>query len=348
MLKRTLGLLRPALRGQPELCSASKRWASAGTVGTANVIDGKGIAEEIAEEIKQKVQMLKEKYDQVPGLAVLQVGGRPDSSKYVEMKRKKMRNLGFQDFGHCLPEQITQDALLSIIKHYNEHPQIHGILVQLPVPDHIDQNVITQAIIPEKDVDGFHPVNVGYLALNQGAQNFRGKVDYIQPCTPKGCIELLDRCGIEISGKSAVVLGRSNIVGHPVANLLLHRNATVTICHSRTPDIADRCREADIVVGAIGKAEFVKGDWIKEGAVVIDVGINFKEVEITTKSGEKKKKQKMCGDVDYAACAQKASWITPVPGGVGPMTVAMLMQNTVDNAERYFKKFYRPPWFVRM
>jgi len=302
----------------------------------AEKMDGKRVAGEINAEIRTETALLQKQYNEVPGLAVIQVGGRPDSSKYVQMKRKLMADLGFADFGHNLPEQVTQDAVLNLIDHLNNNPKVHGVLVQLPLPDHIDANVVTRSIRPRKDVDGFHPNNVGLLTLKRAGGHKSG----IEPCTPKGCIELLDRYGVQISGANAVVLGRSNIVGHPLATLLLHRDATVTICHSRTKNIAEITREADIIIAAIGIPRFVKGDWVKPGAVVIDVGVNF------APDPRRGNKVRMCGDVDYDAARKVASAITPVPGGVGPMTVAMLMKNTLENAKTYWTKYYQPPWFM--
>jgi len=258
-----------------------------------------------------------------------------------------MAKLGFADFGHNLPEQVTQDAILNLIHYLNNNPKVHGVLVQLPLPPHIDSNVVTRAIRPRKDVDGFHPNNVGLMTLKRAQQQddllYRtSKFEYgIEPCTPKGCIELLDRYGVEINGANAVVLGRSNIVGHPLATLLLHRNATVTICHSKTKHIEKITRKADILIAAIGIARFVKRDWVKPGATVIDVGVNFAPDPITNKP-------RMCGDVDYAEVRKVAGAITPVPGGVGPMTVAMLMKNTLENAKRFWNKYYRPPWFMHV
>lgn len=319
------------------------------TPKVAKRMDGKRVADEILSELRTETIKLQKEFNEIPGLAVIQVGGRPDSSKYVQMKRKIMADIGFADFGCNLPDQVNQEAVLNVIDHLNKNPKVHGVLVQLPLPDHIDSNIVTSSIRPRKDVDGFHPNNVGLLTLKQvrtlspwsaTAGNYSKQIG-IEPCTPKGCIELLDRYGIQISGKHAVVLGRSNIVGHPLATLLLHRDATVTICHSRTKNIAEITRQADIVVAAIGIPRFVKKDWVKPGAVVIDVGVNF------APDPKRGNKVRMCGDVDYSEVRKVASLITPVPGGVGPMTVAMLMKNTLENAKSYWNKYYRAPWFMQ-
>lgn len=317
----------------------------------AKKMDGKRVADEILAELKSETAKLQKEYNEVPGLAVIQVGGRSDSSKYVQMKRKVMADLGYADFGHNLPEEASQEAVLNLINHLNHNPKVHGVLVQLPLPEHIDANLVTRSIRPRKDVDGFHPNNVGLLTLKQVGSiqtpwssslmsNDASAGNGIEPCTPKGCIELLDRYNVDINGANAVVLGRSNIVGHPVATLLLHRNATVTICHSRTKNIAEITRQADIIVAAIGIPRFVKGDWVKPGAVILDVGVNF------APDPNRGNRRYMCGDVDYEEARKIASAITPVPGGVGPMTVAMLMKNTLENAKQYWNRYYRPPWFM--
>ncbi|CAE7214911.1 FOLD4 [Symbiodinium sp. KB8] len=261
------------------------------------------------------------KVGKAPGLAVILVGARPDSATYVRMKRKACEEVGIADFGVNLPVEASEDEIVAAVRAANEDERVHGILVQLPLPEHVNEMRVLSEISPEKDVDGLHPANVGDLAL-------RGRNPRFVACTPRGCIELLHRNGIEISGKSAVVLGRSNIVGIPAALLLLQENATVTVCHSRTKDIEARIRDADILVAAIGKAHFVQGSWIKPGAVVIDVGIN------SVDDATKKRGYRLVGDVDYAAAKPVASAITPVPGGVGPMTIAMLLQNTVEAGER--------------
>lgn len=244
------------------------------------------------------------------------VGDDPASRVYVGMKKKMCVELGMYSADHELPATTTEQELLALIGQLNADERVHGILVQLPLPDHIDTDKVLEAISPDKDADGFHPYNVGRLAI--------GKPTF-QPCTPYGVMVMLDEIGYDLKGKEVVVVGRSNIVGKPVALMCLSRHATVTICHSRTKDLADVVRRADVVIAAVGKAEMVKGDWIKPGAVVIDVGIN--------RVGEKK----LVGDVEYAAAAERASAITPVPGGVGPMTIAMLLQNTLESAQRCVK-----------
>ncbi len=282
-------------------------------MSNGNIIDGKGIAANIREELKGKVQELKQE-GRVPGLSVILVGDNPASQTYVNMKEKAAEEIGIYSDKREVSADITEDELLDMIDDLNEDNKVDGILVQLPLPDHINEHKVIEAIEPGKDVDGFHPINTGRL--------FSGQQDEkrFDPCTPKGIIELIDRQGIEIEGKDAVVLGRSNIVGKPVAHLLIERNATITICHSRTRDLPGKARSADILVAAVGRPEFVTGDMVKEGACVIDVGVNRVEGELV-------------GDVDFEAAREKAGAITPVPGGVGPMTIAMLMQNTVEARE---------------
>ena len=288
---------------------------------TAELIDGKAIAATIRGEIKAEVEAMKEQYGKVPGLATVLVGARKDSQTYVRMKKKACAEVGITSFGHDLPADISQEDLLTVVRELNANPEVNGILVQLPLPDHIDDEEILGAVSLEKDVDGFHPLNIGRLSMKRRDPLF-------VPCTPKGCIELLDRTGVKIEGKRAVVLGRSNIVGLPVAMLLLHRNATLTVCHSRTKDLPGVVREADILIAAVGRPEMVKGDWVKPGAVVIDVGMNA--VDDPTRE----KGYKLVGDVDFNEVKEVASAITPVPGGVGPMTIAMLLRNTTDGAKR--------------
>jgi 5,10-methylene-tetrahydrofolate dehydrogenase/methenyl tetrahydrofolate cyclohydrolase len=288
---------------------------------TAELIDGKAIAATIRGEIKAEVDEMKAKYGKVPGLATVLVGVRKDSQTYVRMKKKACAEVGITSFGHDLPEDISQEELLKVVRDLNANPDVNGILVQLPLPDHLDDEEILGAISLEKDVDGFHPLNIGRLSMKRRDPLF-------VPCTPKGCIELLDRMGVEIEGKEAVVLGRSNIVGLPLAMLLLHRNATLTICHSRTKDLPSVVRKADILMAAVGRAEMVRGDWVKPGVVVIDVGVNA--VDDPTK----KKGYRLVGDVAFDEVKEVASAITPVPGGVGPMTIAMLLRNTMDSAKR--------------
>lgn len=278
----------------------------------AQILDGKQIAAEVREEVKQEVAKLKEQ-GITPGLAVILVGEDPASQVYVRNKHRACEEVGIYSVVHRLPAATTQAELLDLIEQLNNDSEIHGILVQLPLPDHIDEKTVIDTIALEKDVDGFSPANVGNLVIGD-------KCFY--PCTPHGCMVLLDRTGIDPKGKKAVVVGRSNIVGKPMAMMLLARHATVTICHSRTKNLAEECRQADILVAAVGKPEMITGDMIKEGAVVIDVGIN--------RVGDKK----LVGDVHFASASEKAGWITPVPGGVGPMTIAMLLKNTVEAARR--------------
>ena len=288
---------------------------------TAQLIDGTAIAATIRGEIKAEVEEMQAKYGKVPGLSTVLVGSRRDSQAYVRMKKKACSEVGITSFGHDLPEDISQEALLKVVRDLNANPDVHGILVQLPLPNHIDDEEILGAISLAKDVDGFHPLNIGRLSMK------RREPLYV-PCTPKGCIELLDRSGVSIEGKRAVVLGRSNIVGLPVAMLLLHRNATLTICHSRTKDLPGVVREADILIAAVGRAEMVRGDWVKPGVVVIDVGVNA--VDDPTRE----KGYRLVGDVAFDEGKEVAAMITPVPGGVGPMTIAMLLRNTLDGAKR--------------
>ncbi|MGE5560110.1 MAG: bifunctional methylenetetrahydrofolate dehydrogenase/methenyltetrahydrofolate cyclohydrolase FolD [Chloroflexota bacterium] len=277
---------------------------------SAKVIDGKETAAAIRSELKHEVERFHSEHGYVPGLAVVLVGNNPASETYVKSKAKGCKEVGMYSEVHKLPEETTQDELVALIAKLNADPKLHGILVQLPLPKQIDEKTILNLIDPGKDVDGFHPVNVGKLMIGEHS---------LLPCTPAGCIELIERSGTDITGKSAVVIGRSNIVGKPVAMLLLHKNATVTICHSKTRDLKEVCRRADILVAAIGKPKFVTADMIKPGAVVIDVGINRVEGKIV-------------GDVDYEAAAEVAGAITPVPGGVGPMTITMLLKNTLEAA----------------
>jgi 5,10-methylene-tetrahydrofolate dehydrogenase/methenyl tetrahydrofolate cyclohydrolase len=287
----------------------------------AELIDGKQIAADIRSQIQGEVEEIKAKTGKVPGLATVLVGSRRDSQTYVKMKKRACKKAGIASFSHDLPEDISQEDLLKIVRDLNDNPDVHGILVQLPLPDHIVEDEIPAAISLEKDVDGFHPINIGRLSMKRRQPLF-------VPCTPKGCIELLDRTGVKIEGKNAVVLGRSNIVGLPVAMLLLHRNATVTICHSYTQYLPGKVVDADILIAAVGRAEIVRGDWIKPGAVVIDVGMNAVD-DPTSEKG-----YRLVGDVKFDEAIEVASAITPVPGGVGPMTIAMLLRNTVDGAKR--------------
>ncbi|XP_010242783.1 PREDICTED: bifunctional protein FolD 2 isoform X1 [Nelumbo nucifera] len=287
----------------------------------ASIIDGKAIAQTIRSEIAAEVCTLSEKYGKVPGLAVVIVGTRKDSQSYVSMKRKACAEVGIKSFDVDLPEQVSEADLVEKVHELNANPDVHGILVQLPLPKHINEENVLSEISIEKDVDGFHPLNIGKLAM-------KGREPLFQPCTPKGCLELLHRSGISIKGKRAVVVGRSNIVGLPVSLLLMKADATVTIVHSHTHNPESIIREADIVIAAAGQAMMIKGDWIKPGAAVIDVGTNAVD-DPTKKSG-----YRLVGDVDFQEACKVAGWVTPVPGGVGPMTVAMLLKNTLDGAKR--------------
>lgn len=289
---------------------------------SAQIIDGTAIAAQIQQELATTVAELKEKHGIVPGLATVLIGDNPASQTYVKMKRKRSAELGIHSVGYELPATATQEEVQRLIEQLNADPAIHGILVQLPLPAHLDEEAILNTISIQKDVDGFHPINIGRLAM-------KGREPLFAPCTPAGVIELLDRTGVTIRGKEAVVLGRSNIVGLPVSMLLLKRDATVTICHSRSQDLPAICRRADILVAAVGRAEMVKGDWLKPGAVVIDVGINRVEDPAAPRG------YRLVGDVDFAQAQEVAGAITPVPGGVGPMTIAMLLSNTVLAARRY-------------
>lgn len=275
------------------------------------IIDGKKISQEIKDELKEQVSERKARGEKCC-LAVIQVGKDPASSVYVNNKKKACEYIGIDSLSYELPEETSQEELLGIIRELNEREDVNGILVQLPLPGHIDEDRVLLAVAPQKDVDGFHPVNVGNLSI--------GRPGYVS-CTPAGVIQLLKRSGIEIEGKECVVLGRSNIVGKPMAMLLLRENGTVTVCHSRTKNLKEITRRADILVAAVGKPRFVDADFVKEGAVVIDVGIHRNE------------NNKLCGDVDFDSVAPHTSAITPVPGGVGPMTIAMLMSNCVRGTE---------------
>jgi methylenetetrahydrofolate dehydrogenase (NADP+) / methenyltetrahydrofolate cyclohydrolase len=292
-----------------------------GETMSAQLIDGTAIARTIQEEVAAQVERLKAEHDLVPGLATVLVGENPASQTYVRMKQRRCGEVGIHSVGLELPADTSQEEVEANVKELNADPAIHGILVQLPLPDHLDEERILSAIDLKKDVDGFHPVNIGRLAM-------KGRDPLFAPATPAGIIELLDRIGASIEGREAVVLGRSNIVGLPVSMLLLKRNATLTICHSRTRDLASVVRRADILIAAVGRAEMVKQDWVKPGAVVIDVGIN----RIDDDSA--KRGYRLVGDVAFEEVLEVAGWITPVPGGVGPMTIAMLLQNTLKAATR--------------
>lgn len=278
----------------------------------AELIDGKKVSEHIRAQIAEGVEALKAETGITPGLAAVLVGDDPASEIYVRNKRKACATAGMYSEEHKLPAETTEQELLNLVDRLNNDPNIHGILVQLPLPDHINETKVLRAVSPLKDVDGFHPYNVGLLV--------EGNPRFIS-CTPHGIIKMLEFYDIDITGKEAVIVGRSNIVGKPVSMLLLHRHATVTICHSRTKPLDEVTRRADILVAAIGRANFITGDMVKDGAVVIDVGINRNE------------EGKLTGDVDFEAVSQKASYITPVPGGVGPMTISMLLWNTLESAK---------------
>jgi methylenetetrahydrofolate dehydrogenase (NADP+)/methenyltetrahydrofolate cyclohydrolase len=288
---------------------------------SAKIISGTEIAAKIREELKEEVIHLKEKYGIVPGLVTIIVGENPASVSYVTAKQKTAKELGFYSIQEDTPEDVSEEALLALINKHNKDPKIHGILVQLPLPKHINETKVLYAINPDKDVDGFHPVNVGRLMMGEAR---------FYPCTPHGIQQLLIRSGITIDGAEVVVVGRSNIVGKPIAMMLIQKakgaNATVTICHTGTKDLAFHTRRADILIVAAGRPKAITSDMIKEGAVVIDVGVN--RIGITPEG-----KVKLCGDVDFEAVKEKAAAITPVPGGVGPMTITMLMLNTIKAAK---------------
>ncbi len=281
---------------------------------SAQLIDGKAIAQQVRERIKADVERMVASGKQPPGLGVVLVGDNPASRTYVSMKEKACKAAGIYSEEHALPSDVSQGKVLDIIEQYNQSPRIHGILVQLPLPEHLDVESVLNAVRPDKDVDGFHPENVGRL--------WEGHPRFV-PCTPLGIMELIHRTGVTLKGKRAVVVGRSNIVGKPTAALLMAEHATITICHSRTADLPGECRSADVLVAAIGRAQMIQGDWIKPGGLVIDVGMN----RIT--EGEK---SRLVGDVDFEAAKEIAGYLTPVPGGVGPMTIAMLLNNTLTSA----------------
>lgn len=278
----------------------------------ARIIDGKARALRLTTEIRDKVGARVAAGRSQPGLAVILVGDNPASQVYVRNKRKTTQDVGMRSFAYDLPASTPQADLIALIDTLNRDPAVNGILVQLPLPKHIDEEQVTERIDPMKDVDGFHPCNIGRLVLKRPT---------LRPCTPYGCMTLLKDLGEDLVGKHAVVIGQSNIVGRPMALELLMERCTVTICHSKTRDLPGLVRQADIIVAGVGKANFVQGDWVKPGAIVIDVGIN------------RGPDGKLCGDVDFAAAKERASWITPVPGGVGPMTIATLLANTFRAAE---------------
>ena len=277
------------------------------------ILDGKKTSSQIKEEIKEELKGIKEKIGKVPGLAIVLVGENPASKIYVNSKIKGCAELGFESFAHYLPENVTEEKLLNVIRELNADEKVDGILVQLPLPKHIDEKKVVETIAFSKDVDGFKPENMGLL--------FLGDKNSIKPCTPSGIVELFKRYELEVEGKDVVIIGRSNIVGKPMAGFFINEGATVTICNSKTKNLAEKLKGADIIVAAMGVAKFVKADMVKDGAVIIDVGIN------RTAEG-------LFGDVDFENVAPKCSWITPVPGGVGPMTVAMLFKNTLSAFKR--------------
>lgn len=287
---------------------------------SAFVIDGKALAQQVVDEVATQVAAFKQRYQQTPGLAVVLIGDDPASAVYVRNKIKRAEQAGLRSIEHRLPATTDQATLERLIMQLNDSAEVHGILVQLPLPAHLSEQRVLHLISPSKDVDGFHPVNVGKLVTGEA---------FLVPCTPLGCLLMLQQQVGDLSGKHAVVVGRSNIVGKPMANLLLRENCTVSIVHSRTRNIAKLCAEADLLVAAVGKPKLVTADWVKAGAVVIDVGINAMEVH-----GQRK----LVGDVDYDSVVNKAAAITPVPGGVGPMTIACLMKNTLLAAEHQLAK----------
>ncbi len=284
----------------------------------AKLINGKEIAQNLRNELKKEIDNLRTKTGKVPGLAVVQVGSVAASSVYVKAKTKSAKEVGIEVIDHHLNQETSQEELLQLILNLNNQENVNGILVQLPLPNHINEKIILDSIDPNKDADGFHPLNVGKLSIaSYNDENL------LIPCTPYGCLIMLKGLGINLSGKDAIVIGRSNIVGKPMAQLLLKESCTVTIAHSKTKNLEEVCSNADIVIAAVGRPEMVKGNWIKNGAVVIDVGINRIEINV---NGENK--NKLVGDVDFSEVEKNASAITPVPGGVGPMTIACLLRNT--------------------
>jgi 5,10-methylene-tetrahydrofolate dehydrogenase/methenyl tetrahydrofolate cyclohydrolase len=287
---------------------------------SAQIIDGKQIAADVQEEVRVAVEKMKASHDYAPGLATVLVGEDPASSTYVRSKQRMCERLGIRSIGHKLPAAATQAEVERLVKELNADPNVNGILVQLPLPKHLDEEAVLNSIDLEKDVDWFHPVNIGRLAM-------KGRKPLFIPCTPAGCMVLLERSGIQTKGAEAVIVGRSNIVGLPMAMLLQKADATVTICHSRTKDLTAHLKQADIVVAAIGLAEMIKGDMLKPGAAVIDVGINRVD------DASRERGYRLVGDVEFESAKEVAGAITPVPGGVGPMTIAMLMQNTLRAAQ---------------
>ena len=284
----------------------------------SKIIDGKMIAQNLRDNLKKEIEKIKKIHNKVPGLAVVQVGNVAASSVYVKAKTKSALEVGIEVFDHHLDENVSQIELLELVDKLNKQENVDGILVQLPLPKHINEQLVLDSIHPNKDADGFHPLNVGKLSISETNDE-----NLLIPCTPYGCLLMLKGLNIELKGKNAVVIGRSNIVGKPMAQLLLKESCTVTIAHSKTINLPDLCSNADILIAAVGRPEIVKGSWIKNNAIVIDVGINRMQKEI---NGEIK--NKLVGDVDFLEAEKKASAITPVPGGVGPMTIACLLRNT--------------------
>lgn len=278
---------------------------------SAQILDGKSISAQIRSKVKQQVDEILAQGQRPPGLAVVLVGENPASEVYVRNKRNACEQVGFKSELIQLPANTSEQSLLQLIDNLNQREDMDGILVQLPLPAQIDEETVTERILPTKDVDGFHPYNIGRLVL---------RMPLLRPCTPKGIMTMLEHTGVELAGKDAVIIGQSNIVGRPMALELLMAKCTITVCHSKTRDLIEKIRNADIIVAAVGRPKFVQGDWVKPGAIVIDVGINRLE------------DGKLCGDVDFAAASKNAAWITPVPGGVGPMTVATLLENTLQAA----------------
>jgi len=287
---------------------------------SAKIIDGEAVASGIREQVSRAVEDMVQKHGIRPGLATVLVGDNPASHQYVRMKQNRSKKVGIESFGHVLPAGARQEEVETLVRSLGSDPNVHGILVQLPLPGHIDEEAVLSAVPLHKDVDGFHPVNIGRLTM-------KGRKPLFVPCTPAGIMILLEDAGAEFEGAEAVVLGRSNIVGMPVALLLIHRNATVTVCHSRTQDLPAVCRRADILIAAVGRPQMVKADWVKPGAFVIDVGSNRVE------DASAEKGYRWVGDVDFEAVKDAAGAVTPSPGGVGPMTIACLLQNTLRAAE---------------
>ena len=294
------------------------------------IIDGKLIANKLKHDLKNEIIQLKQKYNKVPGLAVVQVGNVAASSVYVNAKTKSANEVGINVIDHHLDDNVTEDELINLIKKLNTHNEVDGILVQLPLPKHVDEQIILDTIHPNKDADGFHPLNVGKLSTSSKNEN-----NLLIPCTPMGCILMLKSLNLELKGKNAVVIGRSNIVGKPMVQLLLKESCTVTIAHSKTENLEKICSTADILVAAVGKPEIVKENWVKENAIVIDVGINRIQKKI---NGEIK--NKLVGDVDFSQVKEKVFAISPVPGGVGPMTIACLLINTTTAFKNKISKNY--------